>query len=572
MSKLLHRSLLAGSIMTIVAACGGGDEAENAAASDAAGSQKSTPAAASQSAMWESIAADTPFLYAYDGASMDRDLVNTMLASNHESMQAMLEQMQADASMNDEAAGKLALAVVKEFATVSDIASMEALGLSADGYITLSARGIDPVMQISLSDEEAFMAMIERVVLAAEVELPEPVMHKDHRLWEVPMEELGALIIGVGGGKASIGTIADPADVDAKEMVLGIQKPANSMAGSERIAQMQQRYGFDGINLGFIGVADLLNAVSDPGSNPIKDRILAISGEQELVPAACVALVKSFGEVMPQIALGSTSINSDQISIRSVIELTGSTPEQLQAIAAPVPGMGKSNESALARYSMALSLPALRTALNNLSSGLREVSGDCPWIEPGALDNLDRSAMQLANPMFSGVKGLHLELDTLDLMPGMMMPNDVRAQLLIAADNPLGLLGLAAMASPQLAQLNLKADSQPVAVGPEIIPPLVPAPHLAASETALAMSVGEGNQETLPDFLAGPTSDKATLLRISYDASKLAELIEAQMEAAGDSAPAGFNASSLGAFDWVEIEVYSNEHGLILDQASHMRD
>ena len=580
MSKLVHRSLLAGSIMALVAACGGNDEpgtASNGTTETVA--ERSAPAAArstSEMAFLSRIEHDTPYLLAYDFSAMDRDLLNYLLNASSEAMVGLQKQLEANAE-GDDPMQKLAMAVLDEFAHANNIEAIERLGLDGHGQMSLSAIGIMPVLRWSLSDQDAFMATVERIAAKAEMPMPEPKTHGDHQYWQIPIAD-SAVIIGLGDNWVNAGHLADLEDEQALETILGLRAPERSLADAGTVTDINSRYGFDGISVAYVAVQDILNAITDEGDNRIKSSITGLVGETELVPSACHGFVRAVGSTMPRIVSGSFNTTSNAMDTRSVVEFTGNTPSNLQAMAATVPGMGVASEQSLARLSLALDQSATRTVLNNLTAGLRSVSEGCPWVEESTLRNIDQSAMQLGNPMFASVKGLHVDFQSLDIMPGMMMPSDVRAHALIAADNPLGLLGLAAMASPGLAQLDIQTNGEPVALGPDIIPPLVPAPHLAASDKALAMSVGEGHQDGLGDFLSGAAADKAMLLRVSYDARQIADMMKEQMEAAAQGDPEAaaamqaFDGSQFTVFDWIEIQVFANEHGLVVDQFSRIRN
>ena len=148
---------------------------------------------------------------------------------------------------------------------------------------------------------------------------------------------------------------------------------------------------------------------------------------------------------------------------------------------------------------------------------------------------------------------------------------DVRA--LLATDNPLGLLALGQMFSPELAQLDLQADGSVVEIASGSMPGVLPSISLAMGDKAIALAVGDGLEARLPGMLAAKAPATPPILTISYDYDAYVDFVSSTMQTAPRNPgrfapPPELMAEIIGAThdmaDRISMDVLLTEQGVEL--------
>jgi len=108
-------------------------------------------------------------------------------------------------------------------------------------------------------------------------------------------------------------------------------------------------------------------------------------------------------------------------------------------------------------------------------------------------------------------------------------------------DNAQALVGMGAMFSPELAQLNLQPDGKPVPLNMPQIQAMGISAYAALTGNAVAIAVGEDPQSALTEMLGAEPADPAPLISFSMDAGRyyafLGEAIAAAEQKEGEKAP-----------------------------------
>ena len=120
-------------------------------------------------------------------------------------------------------------------------------------------------------------------------------------------------------------------------------------------------------------------------------------------------------------------------------------------------------------------------------------------------------------------------------------PTAIEGRFMIAMDNAPALVGLGAMFSPELAQLNLQPDGKPVALDLPQMQAMGISAYAALTEGAVAVAVGENSQEDLVSMLSAEAADEPPFMSFTMDAGRyysfLGDAIAASEAEEGEQAP-----------------------------------
>ena len=154
------------------------------------------------------------------------------------------------------------------------------------------------------------------------------------------------------------------------------------------------------------------------------------------------------------------------------------------------------------------------------------------------------------------------------------MEPEVNGLLMVAMSNPQLVLGMGQAFVPQLAELNITNDGQPVALPADLIPADVEAPHLAMTDAAIGLSVGVGEETGLAAFLDADAPDGPIFASMGYTGEALAHYQSQALSMTGGDGDLGaaINAIALqsNTLDRVMIKVSFTASGIEANTVYHL--
>ncbi|MBC7974182.1 MAG: hypothetical protein H7138_04300, partial [Myxococcales bacterium] len=194
------------------------------------------------------VPADTPYLLA------GLDTMPPEVFVRFQQAMAPLFGMASAAWQRERATSKMLDAILSELDGKWSEAGIESLGLSAQPRFAVYGLGLQPVVaRMAVKDDKAVQATIARIAAKAGEVLP-PMSTKDGRnYWRHDDTAKGASFVIALADNQVIFAGGKTADVDAKlGLILGIDKPPQSMADGALIKQLMARHGFGGQMIGFV--------------------------------------------------------------------------------------------------------------------------------------------------------------------------------------------------------------------------------------------------------------------------------------------------------------------------------
>ena len=368
------------------------------------------------------------------------------------------------------------------------------------------------------------------------------------------------------------------------KQVLGLTLPENSIASSGTLGAVSKQYGYENYMVGLVDLEQIAATFIDPQTGINAELLKLMDYDATDLGEVCVAEIRAMSGIMPRVVMGYTDLTVDRIVSKAVFELREDMATAVSGLTAAVPGLGDA-QAGLMTFGMSTDLLALRQFYSDRLDALEASPFACE--EFAELQAGVESGREMLNqpipPIVYGFKGFLASIDSVEGMDlaAQQPPTSVDMRMLIAIDNAEGLLAMGAMFSPELAALNLESNGEPVRVNLPMADALAQIIHVAMSDDALAISVGEDMQEGLGDLLDGNIADQPPFVYAEMDAGAYYELIGNSMTSdigdLGDmpevqDAIAAMNKASQALMDRISFAINFTDNGIEMDSELTLKD
>lgn len=416
---------------------------------------------------------------------------------------------------------------------------MSALGIDRSATLALYGYGLLPVLRVSLANPGRFGEGLEQLAAKAGATLREGAVDgREYRYLETPD---GARVVAAEiDGFAVVAALPAGLSDAALSAVLGIERPADSLAGSGAVAALAETYGFTPHGLAFADFTRIAGIFTDDRRG-IDAELLELTARNEATALSdvCKAELQSLAAVMPRVVAGYTEVTGTRLRSLSAFELREDISKGLAALPAPVPGLGQDGREGVLSFGLSLNASAAREFYAEQLDGVAAEPWRCERLS-GLQEGVSRGRATLEKPLppfayaFRGFRVVVEDFAGGDPGSG-IPPSDVDMRVLLATENAEGLLAMGALFSPEIAALDLKPDSQPARIAmPDGTSHFGPA-FVAMSPDALALAVGEAGDVQLAGMLAAPAAEPPPFLSLSFDAGRYYGFMGRIMTYAGDA-------------------------------------
>lgn len=443
----------------------------------------------------------------------------------------------------------------------------------ADWGLSTSARsalfGIDlvPVMRVELADAEKFRAGVERVAAAAETSLSKARIDALDYWYFQPDDAPLRLLLALHEGQLVASIAPAGADEGLLRRLLGLELPADNLLDAGTLQTLNKRLGYVPQGSGYLDHARLFELVAQPMSANQSAFLKALKITPEPLSEACLAEGRELTRQWPRTAMGYTRLDQQVQSMRLLVEAPQSVSTDLRALLAPTPGLAQAGTS-LANFSIALKVDALPQLASKWASAVDAKPWTCEMLQP-----LNASFAQmrdgLANPAVYAIgpaaHSVHVMLSNLVLPKDEDGEPEFAGTLLIGSPNPQGLVAMARNFVPQLAELRLELDAEPVALPTPPDSPVELELFGAASANVLGIAVGASERDGLKAAMAVDTAGPQPIMQGGYQGKFYADMMRQMAELAAQEDP---NAPDMRAmFDLYERFIARTETQLLFTEA-----
>lgn len=495
------------------------------------------------------VPADTPYAFA-SLESMPDDVLDKLEANSDSMFSAYetviketLKTMATEGDLDDDEEATKMIALIGELAGLMRSDELRAAGVPRSPRVAVYGVGLLPVVRMNLSDPDAFDAKITELAQNADADLTDASV--DGQTYRYAGDDEARIVIAVIGKQAVASIVPTALSETQLKSVLGLTRPAESMADTGAMQELAERYDFGPYAFGFIDVQRFAATFLDAGSGVDAELLALMEYDPAELSDVCRTEIRQAAGIAPRFVSGYTDVTTGKISSNTVLEIRSDLASGLKTLSAPVPGMGM-DHGGFASFGMSLDLVAAREFYEARLDALEADPYKCEYFaefQAGAAQG--RQAMnQPLPPIVYGFNGFLAVIDDVgDIdFASQQPPTDIDARLLVANDNAEGLLAMGTMFSPELAALNLQADGKPVELN---VPPFTSefdAAFVAMTDSTLGVSVGEGSDSRLAALLSAPAANPPPFMSMSVDGARyydyMSQIIEAGANTPGpDGSP-----------------------------------
>ncbi len=426
------------------------------------------------------------------------------------------ESMLTDAKLGlDERTRNIAMALLDELKTHGSWDKLRAIGMKPDARMALYGVGIVPVLRLELDDPAAFRTEVARVEKSAGATLPVAKIG-GQEYWQIGNEALAAAI--AIEGKHLVVTMLPPKAGDAlKQTLLGITRPAQSLAAAGTLDALAKGKGYSPYGEGFVDFVRLAERLGKPleGSDAEFARALGlpVTGNDETCRREYLDIAHRF----PRLTIGAEELSAQHMRVVTQLEIEAGLAGRIAAAVGVAPGSGDANIGAV-DFSIAAPVLKLKDFWIAQAAAVAAKPYACASLA-SLNDGFAKSSAGLdvtVPPPLSDLTGLRIAISRFALGAGPAAVPDISGKLLMATTNPMAALAMAQLAMPALQKVKIAADGKPVAIPADALPPMVPAISVAMSDKAIALASGADDVATLGAFLAAPAASPAVFMRIRF--------------------------------------------------------
>ncbi|MEO8803207.1 MAG: hypothetical protein ABI304_03225 [Rudaea sp.] len=406
---------------------------------------------------------------------------------------------------------KIAHAVVDELKALDSVDKLRAIGVRPDALIAAYGVGMAPVVRIELGDPVAFKAEVARVEQKAGEKLPVG-KTGTQEYWQ--WAHAKAMVIVAIEGSQLVATVA-PTDASdtLKQTLLGMIRPAQSIAAAGTLQTLAKQYGYSPYGEGFIDFTRIATRLSSAPTGTDLEIAKALGLPTGGSDAACKSDYLRIAQKFPRLAFGAEELSEKRVRVGMQLETDADVAKQLMAAVPAAPGTGASGEG-IVDFSVSLPLLKIKDFWLAQADAVVAHPFSCP-----ALADLNKGFGEMKSklditvpPPLSDLTGWRVVVDKLQPRAGGIP--DVAGRVLFASNNPAAALAMAQLTVPALKDLKLTADSKPVALPAGLAPAGTPPLFAAMSDKALAIGAGSGEDAALTKFLAAPAAQKPVFFRV----------------------------------------------------------
>jgi hypothetical protein len=525
----IRQAAIAAICLFTVAACGK-EDAENASSSNLGSGS------GSGNALLSYVPNASPYLAANLEPTPD-DVIDSYLAKASPVLLTLQSQLVKSrlALENDpesvDAHGILALALLSELDGKLNRPGLESLGFDLQSYKVIYGMGAFPVVRMGLTDAQALNETVQRVLDNADIEAPQ-LEFEGISYWRVTAdtdanddsEFPAGLYIAILDDHFALSLFPTGVEPELLPAFLGISMPDSSDA-EDRLKGINKKYAYAPY---FSGLLDF-QMLADEFLNTDSLLSQALGQEGEDLPAnlsaECKTEIRGIISHTPRVVGGTKELVADALAVQYVVETEAGLAQQLIDLVSDVP-LVNAQSNRLLDFSLGMKFGAVRDFLRQKSESIIQAPYTCEHLQD--LNNSAAEALEQLNqplpPLVNNFKGLRLSLSKMGM--AQPMPQEIEGLLAVHVDQPEMFVGMAQMFLPDLSGMTLVKGDPPVQLPASLIPIPNVVAFAAMSDKAIGISVGAGEEEHLPAFLARDSIDDGTFMSLNYDTVAYLEMTQ----------------------------------------------
>ena len=497
-------------------------------------SDKTDSAAALDPALLRYVPADTPYVFAMLDPLPDEvaDKLEPQIDAILRSYGGMLKAIMDTASVSAEGDGipEVAAEALEEVRKLLSIEGLRSAGIQRDSKMILYGVGLLPVLRMTLSDGDLMDTAIARIEEKAGDGMS--VATIADQSYRYAGDDEGRLIIAVIDNEFVLSVVPTNLPDDLLKSVLGLTLPATSIADSGELQKIIDNNGYLSHSVGLIDFERIVATFLDDQSGVNEELLALMEYDGTVLDDVCKSEIREISGIFPRIVTGYSEISVDRFVSNTILEVRGDIAAGLAILPAPVPGLG-SDQGGLLAFGMSVDLLAAREFYTARLDALQADPYECELFA-NLQEGLEQGRTALNQPIPPIVYGFKGFLAVVEDITGMDLannqpPTSADVRVLVTTDNAAGLLAMGAMFSPEIAGLDIEPDGVPVRFESQRLAGMVDAAYVAMTDTALAISIGQGTEARLGDMLSAAVNEPHPFASMEMDAARYYDFISKTM-------------------------------------------
>jgi hypothetical protein len=466
------------------------------------------------------VPADTPYVVA-SLDKLDDDTYEAVLAQLNNEAPGQVAQLKSyaqefDAKGNADAA-RLLRALVAELDGKNAETVLKNLGIDLKTGSAVYGVGLSPVFRAALADPAAWDAFVGRLETAYGKKL-DTADAGGQAYRHIALGDSGTQVVIATVGKNAVAALL-PADA-AQPLIrqaLGVDRPEKNLQDDDRLVDLAKDKGYKNYVVGQVDLTRLLPLVA-AGKDPLFATFLKHQSQKTgepapQIPASCQEEAGRVAARVPSFSFGYTKLDLHHVEQRFDVALASDITGAFSGLKVELPGLGS---EATGPFDISLALPVeqLRTFFTSQAEAVAAKPFTCPAFASlnDSYAKLGSTMQQAAIPPFGDIRGVRLILDAYKPgAPGAVIPQ-VSGRVVLATRNPAGLL---AMSQAVLGgEFKLAADGKPAPLPANLTQSLGMPAWAAMNGQAIAIGLGDGEDNKLDDVLMGSTGDAGRMARL----------------------------------------------------------
>lgn len=532
------------------------------------------------------VPADTPYVFGMLEPPPDEFMdkiepkVDRLLAAYSEMLGAAMAEAESESDDAEEMEKMTAL--VEEFRSVMSLDGLKQAGLTRDSTSLLYGNGLLPVLRITLSDATLFDDFVTRIEAKAGEQLP--VAEVDGMPYRYVENEGVRIIVATAGDELVVTVAPENLDDAGLARLLGLKLPAKNIAETGRLREIADEYGYLHEYVGLVDTVRLADTFIEQPSG-LDALLLEMAGyDATSLSDDCKAEFRALARVAPRIVTGYEEVSAETIRSVAVVELREDIASEFATFVSRVPGLGAIYDG-LFSFGMSVDLQAVRSFFDTRVAALQEDPWECSHLADLQGGLFAAHAQASTQPVPPVVYDFHGFLAVVEKLEGFdfgrkQPPEKIDASFLLAIDNAQGILAMGQAIVPQLAELAIEPDGKahqfelPEAQGG------VDSAWIALTESAIAVSVSEDAQTTLPALIRAPGATPAPFMSMGVDGAQYYTLLGAAMRSSDDEdmseemrdATSAVLEAAADFYERLQVDVTFTKRGIEIDNDMTLAD
>jgi hypothetical protein len=306
------------------------------------------------------------------------------------------------------------------------------------------------------------------------------------------------------------------AEAELLPAFLGLELPQNGNALA-MLEQLNNSNGYTGYGSGILDVKKFADQFLSPDS--IASRAMAESGgfDPSTISAECVTEIHSIIAHTPRMTVGVKELSESAVAVQYRLETPSTLSSQLMGLVSRIPAANTATDRIL-ELAFGMRFGPVRDFLREKATAIVNEPYQCELLaelNASAIEALQQIDQPMP-PFLNNFRGFRVSLSEMAIN-AYSVPENARGLLAVHVEQPQMFVGMAQMFLPDLSTLTISPGEPPVQVPENLIPVPGLITFAAMSDNAIGLSMGQGEELGLTDFLERKAGPEGTFLSASYD-------------------------------------------------------